>query len=68
MRQQEHQGFDYDRYKRFLAEAVDEPKRLALIQLLIEERAMDRLAAQRAAEREAMTAITVARVLGGSPR
>ena len=68
MRQQEQQGFDYDRYKRLLAEAIDEKKRLALIQLLIEERAMDRLAAQRAADREAMTAMTVARVLGGSRR
>ena len=67
MRQQSP-GFDYDRYKRLLAEAVDEPKRLALIQLLIEERAMDRLAAQRAADREAMTAMTVARVVGGSRR
>jgi hypothetical protein len=61
-------GFDYNRYKRLLAEAVDEPKRLALIQLLIEERAMDRLAAQRAAEREAMTAMTVAKVLSSSRR
>jgi hypothetical protein len=68
MRQHEQQGFDYDRYMRLLAEAVDERKRLALIQLLIEERAMDRLAAQRAAEREAMTAMTVARVLGSSAR
>jgi hypothetical protein len=67
MRQQSP-GFDYDRYKRLLAEAVDEPKRLALIQLLIEERAMDRLAAQRAADREAMTAMTVARIVGGSRR
>lgn len=68
MRQHEQQDFDYDRYKRLLAEAVDERKRLALIQLLIEERAMDRLAAQRAADREAMTAMTVARVLGSSAR
>ena len=67
MRQQDLR-FDYNRYKRLLAEAVDEPKRLALIQLLIEERAMDRLAAQRAADREAMTAMTVARVLGSSRR
>ena len=29
MRQHEQQGFDYDRYKRLLAEAVDERKRLA---------------------------------------
>ena len=62
------QAFDYGRYKRLLAEAVDEPKRLALIQLLIEERAMDRLAAQRAADREAMTAMTVAKVLSSSRR
>ena len=37
--------FDYPRYQQLLAEAVDEPKRLALIQTLIEERARDRLAA-----------------------
>jgi hypothetical protein len=37
--------FDYPRYQKLLAEAVDEPKRLALIQTLIEERARDRLAA-----------------------
>ena len=61
-------GFDYGRYTRLLAEAVDESKRLALIELLIEERAMDRLAAQRAAEREAMTAMTVARVVNGPRR
>ena len=67
MRQQSP-GFDYYRYKSLLAETVDEPKRLALIQLLIEERAMDRLAAQRAADREAMTAMTVARVVGGPRR
>jgi hypothetical protein len=32
-------GFDYHRYRQLLAEASDEPKRLALIDLLIEERA-----------------------------
>jgi hypothetical protein len=37
-------GFDYDRYRKLLAEASDEPKRLALIHLLIEEKARDRLA------------------------
>jgi hypothetical protein len=67
MRQQDL-AFDYGRYKRLLAEAVDEPKRLALIELLIEERAMDRLAAQRAAESDALTAMTVARVVSGSRR
>jgi len=37
--------FYYRRYTRLLAEANDEPKRLALINLLIEERAKDKLAA-----------------------
>ena len=39
-------GFDYDRYRRLLAEADDEPKRLAFINLLIEEKARDSLARQ----------------------
>jgi hypothetical protein len=63
MRQQEL-GFDYHRYRQLLAEAVDEKKRLALINLLIAERAKDRLAAQRACDRAAMTAVTIAKVLG----
>jgi hypothetical protein len=37
-------GFDYDRYRKLLAEATDEPKRLALINLLVDEKAKDRLA------------------------
>jgi hypothetical protein len=37
-------GYDFDRYRKLLAEADDEPKRLALIDLLIEEKAKDRLA------------------------
>ena len=57
-------GFDYRRYQQLLAEAVDENKRLALIALLIEERARDRLAAQRASDRAATTASTIARVVG----
>jgi hypothetical protein len=56
--------FDYHRYHRLLTEAVDEDKRLALIDILIEEKAKDRLAAQRASDRAAMTAQTIARVLG----
>ncbi|WGD48582.1 hypothetical protein QA641_23285 [Bradyrhizobium sp. CB1650] len=56
-------GFDYHRYHRLLSEAVDEDKRLALIELLIEEKARDRLAAQRASDRAAMTAQTIATVL-----
>ncbi|MFT4121736.1 hypothetical protein [Bradyrhizobium sp.] len=56
-------GFDYHRYHRLLTEADDEDKRLALIDLLIEEQARDRLAAQRASDRAAMTARTIANVL-----
>lgn len=55
--------FDYQRYRQLLAEAVDEERRLALINLLIEERAMERLAAERASDRAAMTAATIATVL-----
>jgi hypothetical protein len=39
-------GFDYERYRRLLAEATDEKKRLALIDLLINEKAKDSLARQ----------------------
>jgi hypothetical protein len=59
-------GFDYIRYRQLLAEAVDEKARLALIDLLIEERAKDQLEAQRASDRAAMTATTIAKVLGAS--
>jgi hypothetical protein len=38
--------FDYPRYRKLLAEAVDERRRLALINLLIDERARDKLATQ----------------------
>jgi hypothetical protein len=65
MRQQDA-GFDFRRYRQLLAEAVDENKRLALIDLLIEERAKERLEAQRASDRDAMTATTIAKVLGAS--
>ena len=56
-------GFDYHRYHRLLTEADDENKRMALIELLIEEKARDRLAAQRASDRAALTAHTIATVL-----
>jgi hypothetical protein len=42
--------FDVDRYRKLLAEATDDEKRLALIELLIEERAK--------------TAAAIVRVLG----
>ena len=59
-------GFDFHRYRNLLAEAVDDTKRLALIDLLIEERARERLEAQRASDRATMTATTIAKVLGTS--
>jgi hypothetical protein len=37
-------AYDHDRYRKLLAEANDEAKRLALINLLIEEKAKARLA------------------------
>jgi hypothetical protein len=43
-------GFDFDRYRKLLAEANDEPKRVALIELLVVEGARAKLAAQRSGE------------------
>lgn len=60
-------GYDFNRYRKLLAEAVDENKRRALIDLLVEERARDQLEAQRLAERKAMTVTNIAKVLG-TPR
>jgi len=60
--------YDYQRYKQLLAEAVDETKRLELIEIIIKENARERLEAQRMADRVAMTAMTVARVLGPGGR
>jgi hypothetical protein len=37
-------AYNFERYRRLLAEANDEPKRLAFIDLLIQEKARDRLA------------------------
>jgi hypothetical protein len=59
-------GYDFHRYRKLLAEAVDERTRLALIDLLIEERARERLESQRVSERLAITAKTVASILGTS--
>ena len=55
--------FDYDRYRQLLVEAVDEKRQMALINLLIEEHAKDRLAAERASDRAAVTAMKIAKVL-----
>jgi hypothetical protein len=56
-------GFDIDRYRKLLIEAVDETKRLALIDLLIEERAKERLEKQVAADRAAITVQTITATL-----
>jgi hypothetical protein len=56
-------GFDVDRYRKLLAEAVDDTKRLALIDLLIEERAKERLEEQVAADRAAITVQTITATL-----
>jgi len=45
MREQDA-GYDFERYRKLLAEAVDEQKRLAFINLLVDEKAKDSLAAQ----------------------
>jgi len=61
-------SYDYLRYKKLLAEAVDDTKRLELIDLMIRENARDRLEAQRTSDRVAMTAVTVAKILGPGGR
>jgi hypothetical protein len=61
-------GYDYTRYRKLLAEAVDETKRLELIDLLIREKARDRLQEQRMSDRVAMTTATVSRILGPGGR
>ncbi|MBR1161803.1 hypothetical protein [Bradyrhizobium elkanii] len=68
MSEQEATTYDYERYRQLLSEAVDESSRLRLISLLITEKARDRLEAQRASDRSAMTAETVAKVLGNGRR
>lgn len=68
MSEQEATTCDYQRYRQLLSEAVDEGSRLRLISLLITEKARDRLEAQRASDRSAMTAETVAKVLGNGRR
>jgi hypothetical protein len=58
---------DYRRYRQLLAEAIDENKRLAFIDLLIDEGARERLQAQRRSERMAVTVATITDVLASSP-
>jgi hypothetical protein len=42
-----NKGYDYERYRNLLAAATDESKRLAFIDLLIEEGARDQLTRER---------------------
>ena len=65
---EEDADYDYTRYRQLLAEAIDEERRLELIDLLIREKARDRLQAQRMSDRVAMTTATVARILGPGGR
>jgi hypothetical protein len=51
-------GFDYDRYRQLLADADDEPKRLAFINILIDEKAKDNLARQSLRKRLAGMGLT----------
>ena len=60
--------YDYHRYRKLLAEAVDDTKRKELIDLMIREGARDKLEAQRTSDRVAMTAMTVAKILGPGGR
>ncbi|WP_041801858.1 hypothetical protein [Rhodopseudomonas palustris] len=55
--------FDIDRYRTLLAQADDEASRLALIELLIEENARDRLAADDARRQALSQAETIRRLL-----
>ena len=61
-------GYDYTRYQKLLADAVDERKRLELIDLMIREKARDREQAARMSARVARTTATVARSLGQGGR
>jgi hypothetical protein len=63
MRESDDRRFDYHRYRQLLAEAIDEPKRRALIDLLILEQAKDRLAEQCASQKKIVTMAAVARVV-----
>jgi hypothetical protein len=65
---EQESGYDYHRYRQLLAEANDDTKRLELIDLMIREGARDKLEAQRTSDRVAMTAVTVAKILGPGGR
>jgi len=60
--------YHYHRYRQLLAEAADDTKRLELIDLLIREGARDKLEALQTTDRVAMTAVTVASILGPTGR
>jgi hypothetical protein len=51
-------GFDYERYRRLLAEATGETKQIALNDLLINEKSKDSLASQSLRDRMAELGLT----------
>lgn len=59
-------GFDFDRYRKLLAEANDELKRLALIELLVVEGARAKLAAQRLGLGERISSLLKKRANGSA--
>jgi len=60
-------SYDYRRYQKLLTEAVDEAKRLELIDVLIRENARDRLEAQQISDRVATTTAAVVQMLRPPP-
>jgi hypothetical protein len=63
---EQREAFDYGRYRQLIVDAVDETRRMALIDLLIKERARDRLAATLASGQAAATAMRIPDVPGRS--
>jgi len=59
-------SFDYHRYRQLLVDAVDDDKRMALINFLIEEGARIDWRPKPPSDRAAMTASTIAKVLAAS--
>jgi hypothetical protein len=60
-----NKGYDYKRYRDLLVEATDESKRLAFIDLLIEEGARDQLTRERISQLGLTATKPVERPRGG---
>lgn len=59
-----NKGYDYKRYRDLLADATDESKRIAFIDLLIKEGARDQLTRERISQLGLTTARSVERSRG----